>query len=174
MTDTGRSTNGGNGSEADAAAGQAGPRLSILTQYVKDLSFENPRAPMGLQPGQPRPEIQIQVDVQARQVGEEQFEVSLELNAEAKSGENTVFLMELTYGGVFALANIPTDSLQPLLLIECPRLLFPFVRRVVSDVTRDGGFPPLMVDPIDFVALYRRRMQAAQEGSAGGGEAGTA
>ena len=173
MTDTGRSANGGNGSEADAAAGQAGPRLSILTQYVKDLSFENPRAPMGLQPGQPRPEIQIQVDVQARQVGEEQFEVSLELNAEAKSGENTVFLMELTYGGVFALANIPADSLQPLLLIECPRLLFPFVRRIVSDVTRDGSFPPLMIDPIDFVALYRRRMQAAQEG-AGPEEAGTA
>jgi preprotein translocase subunit SecB len=178
MTDTARAANGDGSDSAGGEAGQggqAGPRLSILTQYVKDLSFENPRAPMGLQPGQPRPEIQIQVDVQARQVGEEQFEVSLELNAEAKSGENTVFLMELTYGGVFALANIPADSLQPLLLIECPRLLFPFVRRIVADVTRDGSFPPLMIDPIDFVALYRRRMQAAQEGgAAGGGEAGTA
>jgi len=96
MTDTARAANGDGSDSAGGEAGQggqAGPRLSILTQYVKDLSFENPRAPMGLQPGQPRPEIQIQVDVQARQVGEEQFEVSLELNAEAKSGENTVFLM---------------------------------------------------------------------------------
>jgi preprotein translocase subunit SecB len=142
-----------NGGEA------AGPRLSILTQYVKDLSFENPRAPLGLQPGQGRPEIQIQVDVQARQMGQEQYEVVLDLKAEARTGDSPVFLLELSYGAVFTLANIPADSLQPLLFIECPRLLFPFARRIVADATRDGGFPPLMIDPIDFVALYRRRLQ---------------
>jgi preprotein translocase subunit SecB len=162
MTDT-ASPNGTEGQEA-----AAGPRLSILTQYVKDLSFENPRAPLGLQNASQRPEIQIQVDVQARQLGQEQFEVILELNAQARAGETAVFVLELTYGGVFALANIPADSLQPLLLIECPRLLFPYARRIVSDATRDGGFPPLMIDPIDFVALYRRRMQQAAEAQAGG------
>jgi preprotein translocase subunit SecB len=161
MIDTPIGPNGGgpNGDEAEAAGAAQGPRLAILTQYIKDLSFENPRAPYGLQPGQPRPEIQIQVDVRAAQLAEGQFEVTLELNVEAKAGEEPVFLIELTYGGLFALANIPQDSLQPLLLIECPRLLFPFARRVVADCTRDGGFPPLMIDPIDFVSLYRRRLQ---------------
>jgi preprotein translocase subunit SecB len=156
----------GNGSAGDSQA--AGPRLSILTQYVKDLSFENPRAPLGLQPGQARPEIQIQVDVQARQLGEEQYEVMLELSANAKTGDTPVFVLELTYGAVFVLANIPPDSLQPLLLIECPRLIFPYARRIVSDATRDGGFPPLMIDPIDFVSLYRRRLQQQAEGAAEG------
>src|SRR3712207_2162145 len=126
--------NGGDTPQAQqGTADQQGPRLAILTQYVKDLSFENPRAPLGLQPGQPRPEIQIQVDVQARQMGGEQFEVVLELNASAKAGDASVFLLELSYGAVFAIANIPADSIQPLLLIECPRLLFPFARRIVSD-----------------------------------------
>lgn len=150
--------------------GQAAqPRLSILTQYVKDLSFENPRAPMGLALGQQRPEIQIAVDVNARQVGEQHFEVVLQINIEAKSGETPFFLMELAYGGVFALANIPEDTVQPLLFIECPRILFPFARRIVADVTRDGGLPPLLLDPIDFATLYRRRLaqRAREEGTAG-------
>ena len=109
MTDTPAGPNGGG--EPDAAAAQQAPRLSILTQYVKDLSFENPRAPYGLQPGQARPEIQIQVDVRAAQIGEGQYEVVLDLNVDAKAGENQVFLVELAYGGVFTLANIP--SRQP-------------------------------------------------------------
>ena len=146
--------------EGQAQAAQA--RLSILTQYVKDMSFENPRAPYGVQQGA-RPEIQIQVDVRAAAVGETQYEVVLDLNVNAKSGDNSVFLVELAYGGLFALENIPADSLQPLLLIECPRLLFPFARRVVADATRDGGFPPLMIDPIDFVQLFRRRVQQGGE-----------
>lgn len=160
MTDNAAKPNGG---DEQGAAAQQGPRLSILTQYIKDLSFENPRAPYGLQAGQPRPEIEIQVDVRASQLGEGQYEVIVELNVDAKAGENAVFLIELAYGGIFTLANIPEDSLQPLLLIECPRLLFPFARRVVADCTRDGGFPPLMIDPIDFVTLYRRRLQQATE-----------
>lgn len=152
----------------EQAQGQSAPRLSVLTQYVKDLSFENPRAPMGLQPGQPRPEIQISVDVNAQAVADGHFEVSLECKVDAKTPEGTVFLMEISYGGVFSLANIPNDTLQAILLIECPRLLFPFVRRIIADVTRDGGFPPLLLDPIDFVALYRRRLaqMAAAEGQA--------
>ena len=97
--------------------------------------------------------------MRAAQIGEGQYEVVLDLNVDAKAGENQVFLVELAYGGLFTLANIPSDSLQPLLLIECPRLLFPFARRVVADATRDGGFPPLMIDPIDFAALFRRRVE---------------
>ncbi len=153
----------GNG-EAGAQEQQTaqGPRMSIVTQYIKDLSFENPRGPLAFAQGQTRPEIQVRVDVRAAPLGPEQHEVILELNIEAKVPDGPVFLLELTYGGVFALANIPADSLQPLLLVECPRLLFPFARRIVSDLTRDGGFPPLMLDPIDFVGLYRRRMARAQ------------
>jgi preprotein translocase subunit SecB len=154
----------GNGEVGGQAA--AGPRLAILTQYVKDMSFENPKAPRGLQAGTARPEIQIRVDVGARPAGEGHYEVTLQLNVDAKSGDETVFLMELTYAGIFLLANIPSDSLQPLHLIECPRLLFPFARRIVADATRDGGFPPLMIDPIDFVSLYRRKAQQAGEAPA--------
>jgi preprotein translocase subunit SecB len=146
---------------AGATPGNA-PRLMVQTQYIRDLSFENPRAPAGAEPGQTRPEIQVRVDVRAQAAGTERYEVSLQLHVDAKAGDETAFMVELTYGGVFGLLNIPQDSLQPLLLIECPRLLFPFARRVVADATRDGGFPPLLIDPIDFVTLYRRRQQQAQ------------
>jgi preprotein translocase subunit SecB len=146
-----------------APADQANPpRLTVVSQYVKDLSFENPRAPRSLQPGETRPEIQIRVDVRAQQLEAERYEVSLQLHADARSGEETAFMVELTYAGLFGLLNIPQESLQALLLIECPRLLFPFARRVVADATRDGGFPPLLIDPIDFATLYRRRQQQAQ------------
>ncbi len=138
------------------------PRLSIVLQYVKDNSFENPKAPAGLQ-SNVRPEIQIKVDTRAAQVSNEgHYEVVIDLEVEAKAADETVFLMELDYAGVFQIANIPADSLQPLLMIECPRLLFPFARRIVADMTRDGGFPPLMIDPIDFVTLYRQRLAAGQ------------
>jgi preprotein translocase subunit SecB len=145
------------------AASQANqPRMTIQTQFVKDLSFENPRAPESLQPSQARPEIQVRVDVRAQAIGSERYEVVLQIHVDAQAGGATSFMLELTYGGVFGLLNIPADSRQALLLIECPRLLFPFARRVIADATRDGGFPPLMLDPIDFVALYRRRQQQAQ------------
>ncbi len=152
---------GANNGQPDTA--QQPPRLSIVTQYIKDLSFENPGAPRGQQQPQGRPQIQVRVEVRTQGAQDQHHEVLLDLNVEAKSGEDTVFLLELSYGGLFSLANIPNESLQPLLLIECPRLLFPFARRVVADVTRDGGFPPLMIDPIDFVSLYRRRVQQARE-----------
>jgi preprotein translocase subunit SecB len=155
-----------------APADQANPpRMTIVSQYVKDLSFENPRAPQSLQPNQARPEVQIRVDVRAQPIEAERYEVSLQLHVDAKAGDETAFMVELTYGGVFGLLNIPQDSLQALLLIECPRLLFPFARRIVADATRDGGFPPLLIDPIDFVTLYRRRQQQAQAGRQSEGEA---
>jgi preprotein translocase subunit SecB len=143
------------------------PRMTILSQYIKDLSFENPRAPTSLEPGKSRPEIQIRVDARAQDLGAERYEVTFQLHVEAKTGDEPVFMVELTYGGLFSLSNVPQESLQPVLLIECPRLLFPFARRIVADVSRDGGFPPLMIDPIDFVTLYRRRQeQQAQTGAA--------
>jgi preprotein translocase subunit SecB len=155
---------------ADPAAAEQpnSPRLMIQSQYVKDLSFENPRAPLSLQPGQPRPEIQIRVDVRAQPLDAERYEVTLQVHAEATADGASAFMIELTYGGVFGLLNIPAESLQPLLLIECPRLLFPFARRVVADATRDGGFPPLLIDPIDFVTLYRRRQQQQGQAASGG------
>jgi preprotein translocase subunit SecB len=147
-------------------AGAQPPRLIILSQYIKDLSFENPRAPASLEPGNSRPEIQVRVDTRAQELGSERYEVTFQLHCEAKSGNDPVFMVELTYAGLFSLSNVPQESLQPVLLIECPRLLFPFARRIVADATRDGGFPPLMIDPIDFVTLYRRRQE--QQAQAGG------
>ncbi len=144
------------------------PRLMVQTQFIKDFSFENPQAPRSLEQNQQRPEIAVRVDVRAEPTSDGHFEVVLQLNVEAKAGDSTVFVLELAYGGVFALMNIPKESLQPLLLVECPRLLFPFARRIVADATRDGGFPPLMIDPIDFVTLYRRRQQQAQDASSAG------
>ncbi|MGH6918785.1 MAG: protein-export chaperone SecB [Geminicoccaceae bacterium] len=156
----------GGAQPADAPqAGAPAPRLTILSQYIKDLSFENPRAPGSLEPGKSRPEIQIRVDTRAQELGAERYEVTFQLHCEAKSGADPVFVVELTYAGLFSLSNVPQESLQPVLLIECPRLLFPFARRIVADVTRDGGFPPLMIDPIDFVTLYRRRAEQAQPGA---------
>ena len=140
-------------------AGAPAPRLTILSQYIKDLSFENPRAPGSLEPGKSRPEIQVRVDARAQELASERYEVTFQLHCEAKSGDDPVFVVELTYAGLFSLSNVPQDSMQPVLLIECPRLLFPFARRIVAVVPRDGGFPPLMIDPIDFVTLYRRRQE---------------
>ena len=148
---------------AGATPGNA-PRLMVQTQYIRDLSFENPRAPAGAEPGQTRPEIQVRVDVRAQAAGTDRYEVSLQLHVDAKAGEETTFMLELTYGGLFVMQNVPQESLQAILLVECPRLLFPFARRIVADATRDGGFPPLMIDPIDFAALYRRRQQSQAEG----------
>ncbi len=145
----------GNGQAVDPQAAGAA-QIQILAQYVKDLSFENPGAPMTLQ-GQ-KPALEVGVDVQARGLGVDQYEVQIRIRADAKSGSQTVFVCEVVYAGVFMLKNISQENVQPVLLIECPRQLFPFARRVMADVTRDGGFPPLMLDPIDFMTLYRAQM----------------
>jgi preprotein translocase subunit SecB len=155
----------------NAAPAPAQPQsISVLAQYVKDLSFENPGAPQSLRARTTAPNISIGVNVQAGQVNNGEAEVSLSLDVRASEGDAVVFAIELVYAGMFRLTNIPQESLGPLLMIECPRLLFPFARQIVSDASRNGGFPPLMIDPIDFVALFRQRVaeaQAAQQGSAG-------
>ncbi len=140
----------------------AEPRLSIAAQYVKDQSFENPGAPGSLARGAKPPSISVNIDVQVRRGAEPNYEVELKISVHAKQEESTVFLVELLYGGVFQLFNIPAETLQPVLLIECPRLLFPFARRIIADMTRDGGYAPLMLDNIDFSLLYRQRMAQLQ------------
>lgn len=145
---------------------QALPPLVVNGQYVKDLSFEVPGAPgiYGEMQGQ-NPEIPISVDISAQPLREGLFEVTLHLRVEAKLESRPVFIAELAYAGIFTL-NVAQEHLQPVLLIECPRLLFPFARTIIADLTRDGGFPPLMIQPIDFVALFRQRMEEAQAAQA--------
>ena len=142
-------------------------KMNVLAQFIRDLSFENVLAQKGAG-GEMTPDVQVQVNLDARKrTTEHQFEVVMKLKVESKakgSGEH-LFLMELEYAGVFQIENVPEEQLHPFLLIECPRMLFPFVRRIVSDVTRDGGFPALNLETIDFVSLYRNeiaRRQAAQ------------
>ncbi len=164
--------NSGNGQDTPAAAEQqAGgePQLSILGQYLKDLSFENPNAPQSMTV-QGQPQINISVNVNANQMGENDYEVSLELEAHAEHEKQVIFHVELNYAGVFRLVNIPEEMMGPAVLIECPRMLFPFARRILADATRDGGFPPLMLDPIDFAAMYAQRMQQAEAAGDGAGE----
>ncbi|HEV7309292.1 MULTISPECIES: protein-export chaperone SecB [Ensifer] len=134
------------------------PSLNILAQYIKDLSFENPGAPRSLQARDKAPSININVNVNANPLAENDFDVVLSLNAEAKDGDRVLFNVELAYGGVFRVAGFPQEHMLPLLFIECPRLLFPFARQIVADATRNGGFPPLMIDPIDFAQMFAQRM----------------
>jgi preprotein translocase subunit SecB len=143
------------------------PQVGILAQFVKDLSFENPNAPQSLQfEGAPRIEINVGVNAK-RADDQEMFEVHLKVEARAFNEDTPVFVVDLLYVGLFVLRNIPTEALEPFLVVEAPRLLFPFARRVIADATRDGGFPPLLLEPIDFGALYMQQRQGAQ-GAAGG------
>lgn len=141
------------------------PPIAIRSQYIKDLSFENPNAPGILAEIKAPPRINVQVDVQTQAMGPNTFEVVLVIRAQAQNGDKTMFVVDLTYGGVFALTNVPQNLIGPVLLIEAPRLLFPFARAIVCDATRDGGFPPLFISPIDFAQLYQQKvaqLQAAQ------------
>ena len=149
----------GNGSSTptDMPPGMEAARMQVLGQYVKDLSFENPGAPMSLTD---RPQIDLGVDLQAKRMDPERYEVELKLRVSAKAAEKTVFLLELVYAGLFQVTgNAPDDFMQQVMLIDAPMILFPFARRIVADVIRDGGMPPLMVEPIDFASLYRAKMQ---------------
>jgi preprotein translocase subunit SecB len=139
------------------------PQIGVLTQYVKDLSFENPHAPRSLAPSAAQPAINIQVNVDAGQVAETDFEVTLRIEGKAESQGMVLFNFELAFGGLFRVQNVPADSIQPVVMIECPRLLFPFAREIIASATRNGGFAPLLLNPIDFVALYRQRMAGAAE-----------
>lgn len=137
--------------------------VSILAQYTKDLSFENPKILKNLSEKKGAPEMNINIQVQANQAGEKVFEVELLVTAEGKVEGETSFVVELTYAGLFGVPTEDKDVLKPFLLIECPRLLFPFARNIVADVTRDGGMPPLMLTPVDFSELYRQQNEAPQD-----------
>ena len=134
------------------------PNLQVVGQYIKDLSFENPGAPQGLTQ---RPQIEFGIDVQAKRGDAQHFEVELKLRVHAKGEDRQLFLLELAYAGLFRLQNVPEEAVQPVLLIQAPHMLFPFARRIIADVVRDGGMPPLMIEPIDFVALYQAKMNQA-------------
>ena len=137
----------------------AQPSMRILGQYLKDLSFENPNAPQSLSPQQTQPDINIAVNVNARNIAPTDFEVELHLDAKATSEGKVIFASELLYAGVFRMENFPANMLHAAVLIECPRMLFPFARQILADATRNGGFPPLMLDPIDFAGMYQKRLQ---------------
>ena len=139
------------------------PSMRILGQYLKDLSFENPNAPQSLTPQQTQPDINIAVNVNARNLAPTDFEVELHLDAKATLQGKVIFAAELLYAGAFRMENFPQKLLHPAVLIECPRMLFPFARQILADATRNGGFPPLMLDPIDFASMYQKRMQQQQQ-----------
>src|SRR3569623_1584623 len=157
----------GNGNPPEAAPA---PQLNVLAQYTKDLSFENPNAPASLQ-SQGQPEINIQINVNANNLAESEFEVTLSVEGKAQTAGKVMFTFELAYAGVFRIVNVPQENLLPLVMSECPRLLFPFAREIIATAVRDGGFPPLMLDPVDFVGLYRQNMER-QMAAQGGGQAG--
>ncbi len=139
----------------------ASAQLNVLAQYIKDLSFESPAAPQALQNPPPNPQLQVTVNIAAVPQAEEIYEVTVNLDVHAKSDTGVIYNVELAYGGLFRLQNVQQDLLQPVLFVDCPIILFPFVRRVLADVTRDGGYPPLMLDPIDFGRLYRQNLARA-------------
>jgi len=146
----------GNGTPPEAAPP---PQLNVLAQYTKDLSFENPNAPASLAPQQQQPAINIQINVNANNVGQDDYEVALSVEGKAENAGKVMLSFELVYAGVFRILNVPKENLHPLVMIECPRLLFPFAREIIATAVRDGGFPPLMLDPVDFVGLYRQNME---------------
>ncbi len=164
-TMSGDGANGGGGPGPEVAGGTA-PSFSVLVQYTKDFSFENPNAPQSLVQQQQQPQIAIQINVNPRQLADTDYEVELKLEGKAENNGNVLFAFDLNFAGVFRLVNIPQESVGPLLMIECPRLLFPFAREIVSGAIASGGFPPLLLNPVDFVQLYQQKaaeMQAAQQ-----------
>lgn len=159
------STNGA-GTDGQGTGGEAPVQILLNAQYLKDLSFESPGVPQSLMASQQASNVSLGIDVAVQQLDGERFEVVLNFRCQAQTDNATVFLIELAYAGLFTLSGIPQDQLQPILFIEAPRLLFPFARAIVADVTRDGGFPPLLVNPVDFVDMYRRRLADAQQQAA--------
>ncbi|HZG47365.1 MAG TPA: protein-export chaperone SecB [Allosphingosinicella sp.] len=159
---------GDNGAPMDLNNGAGnGPQVGVIAQYIKDLSFENPAAPAVYQwPSQPQ--MDVQVNIGAVNVGTDVHEVQLKIDVTANADQGTAFRVELLYAGLFALRNIPDEQLQPFLLAEGPRLLFPFARQIIADTVTHGGFPPLLLDPIDFGGLYMQRAAQAQAEATGG------
>lgn len=158
-------------SESDAIAPSNGagtplpePGIRVLAQFIRDLSFENPRAPDVLRSTSGQPQIDMGVEMNARGRDDGLFEVDLKLSARAAREDGPVFMVELLYGGLFAIEGVNPEDMEPVLLIECPRFLFPFARRIIGDVTGDGGFPPFLLDPIDFAGVYQARKAQAEGG----------
>jgi len=149
---------------AEAPAGE-GPGIRILAQFIRDLSFENPRAPESLRGGAAQPQIDLGVEMNARSRDDGFFEVDIKLSAKAVRDDGTLFVVALMYGGVFQITGVNAEDLEPVLLIECPRYLFPFARQIIAEVTSNGGYPPFLLDPIDFAGVYQARK--AQEQQAG-------
>jgi preprotein translocase subunit SecB len=153
-----------NGGPEGSQPQQVLPQINVLGQYVKDFSFENPNAPRSLAPSTTQPNINIQINVGVAQQGQSEYEVTLTLEGKADGSGSVLFAFDLVFAGMFRIQNVPAEHLQPLLLIECPRLLFPFAREIVATAVRNGGFAPLLLDPVDFVSLYQQRI--AQGGTA--------
>jgi len=145
---------------------QSPPQLNVLAQYTKDLSFENPNAPAVYQ-WQDAPQVDVQFNIAADSVGDNLYEVSLKIDVTSKTDQGTSFVIDLKYAGLFGVRNVPDDQLQPFFLAEAPRILFPFARRVVADAVRDGGFPPLLLEPIDFHGLFMQQVQQVEAEQAG-------
>jgi len=151
-----------NGGPAEEPTLEAQPQLNVVAQYIKDFSFENPNAPRSLTSSGQQPQIGIQIKVDASPMSDTDVEVALKLEGKAETGGSLMFAFDLTYAGVFRIRNVPQESMNALVLIECPRLLFPFAREIIATTVRNGGFPPLLLDPVDFVGLYRQRMSQLQ------------
>ena len=152
----------GAGATAAKTGNGAQPSLNVLAQYVKDLSFESPGAPGSLRARETAPGININVNVNANPMSETEYDVTLTISAKAGADKDVLFNVELVYGGVFRVAGFPKEHTLPILFIECPRLLFPFARQIIAEATRNGGFPPLMIDPIDFAQMFQARMAEEQ------------
>ncbi|GAB5507088.1 MAG: protein-export chaperone SecB [Rhizobiaceae bacterium] len=163
-----KESNGNVGAAAPGAQPAQNAVLNILAQYVKDFSFESPGAPGSLKGREKNPAININVNVNANPMSETEYDVSMTLTAQATYEKDVLFNAELVYGGVFRVEGFPQEHMLPLLFIECPRLLFPFARQIIADATRNGGFPPLLIDPIDFAKMFQQRMaeEQAKQGGA--------
>ena len=151
--------------EEPVVEGQAGPMLQVLAQYTKDQSFENPNAPDSLRSDKGAPAINIGIEIGRQMMADDAVEVTLMLKADAKHDDQVAFIAELEYAGLFAFRNVNIEEIQPLIMIECPRLLFPFARQIMAEMTQGGGFPPIMLEPPDFSAMFREEMmRRAAEG----------
>jgi len=149
-------------SNEDKESRLAQPKMLILNQFIKDMSFENFAAQKGVNEKQNTPEINVQVNIEAKKrtpLDEYDVIIKTKISSKNKSNEESLFLLELEYGGIFQISNVPEDQLHPYLLIECPRMLFPYLRRIIGDITRDGGYPPLNLESIDFLALYQAEIK---------------
>jgi preprotein translocase subunit SecB len=152
-------TASGNGDKPVPAAGPGQPQVRVVAQYIKDLSFENPNVRKLLEGPGEQPALRVEVNVNATKVSDKIFESAIEFKAQANSKAGVIYDLELAYAGLFEIQNLPEQALEPFLLINCPSLLFPFLRRLVADLTREGGFPPLLLDPIDFAGLFMQKKQ---------------